>query len=330
MSKTLYLHCGLPKTGTTFIQKDLFPVLPEATITTMVKPENRIFKHSNPWVGILEEAFNKSPYVWNDLGECIFNELFGEGEHCQSMNTLISEESVCLSQQPLQFEEHVKQFRYLARRWGFDGLRLLVSVRRQADVFASRYAQDSARRSGASQSDFERWLEGLITMDTTYLRNNYHGRGISRNYNLLWDAMASAVGEENVLMIPYELMKNDLSEFFGSWLSFMDIGETKNSILKKVKKVDIKKRNKRSTCKNTWQIRERANMGLATLNLRPSRLFQYIGLPTKVSLRWPDLDRENEIRLTSELRRRVMSFYEKSNENLDKKIDFDLEKHNYY
>lgn len=64
--------------------------------------------------------------------------------------------------------------------------------------------------------------------------------------------------------------------------------------------------------------------------MRPTRVFQAFGLPTKVPLRWPDLNRGDEIHLTPELRDEVMSFYEPSNRALAEAIGIDLGQYGYY
>ena len=328
MQSTLYLHCGLPKTGTTFLRGEVVSHLP---VDTLIKPKSDLFNNKRNWVGVLEEAFNKSPVIWDDLGEKIFGDLLDGTLEKGREDVLISEEHVCQSQEPVQFRGHLSRFRRLTRQWGFDNLRLLVSIRRQADVFASRYAQGSGRHLGASQSDFEQRVRSYISMTQTYQQYNYHGHGVTRNYEHLWKAMVEAVGAENILMLPYEMMKEDLSSFMEAWLSFINIDMDAAMLVDKAKEGEkIRKRNVRSSSENRWALRPRSREGAQILNMRPTRLFQALGLPTKVPLRWPDFNRDDEIHLTPELRAEVMNFYESSNRATAEAIGIDLGQYGYY
>ena len=67
-----------------------------------------------------------------------------------------------------------------------------------------------------------------------------------------------------------------------------------------------------------------------TVRLRPGRLFNALGLPMRVALRWPDLAREGEIRLTPSLSREIMRKYEKSNRAFAAHIGMDLSPYGYY
>lgn len=328
MQSTLYLHCGLPKTGTTFLRDEMMSHLP---VDTLIKPKSDLFNNKRGWVGVLEEAFNKSPLVWDELGENIFDDLLGSAVEKRCEDVLISEEHVCQSQEPVQFRGHLDQFRQLAQKWGFDSLCLLVSIRRQADVFASRYAQGSARRLGASQADFEERVRGYISKTQTYQQPNYHGHGITRNYEHLWRAMVETVGVENILMLPYEMMKEDLSSFMGEWLSFMNIDMSATALVGEAREGEkLKKRNVRSSSADRWSLRPRSREGARVVNARPTRLFKALGLPTKIPLRWPDLNRDDEIHLTPKLREEVMSLYESSNRATAEAIGIDLGQYGYY
>lgn len=92
----------------------------------------------------------------------------------------------------------------------------------------------------------------------------------------------------------------------------------------------VKKRNVRSSSEYKWTLRPRSLEGAMILNLRPTRLFQAFGLPTKVPFRWPDLNREDEIHLSPKLRKEVMSVYETSNRATAKAIDINIGHYGYY
>ena len=202
-------------------------------------------------------------------------------------------------------------------------MRFLCSVRQQATRMASSYAQVSDRRTGASQQDFEEYMRRRV--------NDYYRQGIKSDYELLRQLLIGAVGEEHVLLLPYELMKTDLPAFLSRYFHFMERSDEGTSIIKKIGgSRKVQERNVRSTAEKTWRLRERTVRGVPMLRLRPGRLFASLGLPTEVPLRWPDLKREHEIRLTPALEQDVMQMYEESNHALAQGIGMDLSRYGYY
>jgi len=320
---TLYFHIGLSKTGSTFLQKEVFPLV--ESLQYFKKPIVELLDAERPWKGSLTRFFQRSPIIWRDLGETLFYELLGpRPAHRQKVDVLISDENACSYRDPSLVAAHLTAFRDLAIQWGFDRVRVIGSVRQQAFRLASSYAQTSDRRVGASQEDFEANLRETIGAD-------YYNRGVTLEYDQLWQALAGVVRKDNILLLPYELMKQDFGAFMERWFAFLERGEEGRQLLKQLKKrVGIQLHNVRSASARTWALRQRTIQGAQTLRLRPERLLGRLGLPTRIPLRWPDFDRGDRITVTPRLQWEVMQTYEQSNRALAAQIDMDLRHYGYY
>jgi len=293
------------------------------------KPKSDLLPGPYPWTGILAVFFGKSPVIWEDLGYTLFGKLFGcvGDEPPSDRDVLISDENAGSWVDPFVLKSHLITFQRLTRKWNFGRVRVLISVRNQAEKFASSYAQISDRRVGASQADFEQRVDSLIGTRSAYYRT---GSGSAFDYEQLLRALRDAVGAQNVLLLPYELMRNDMEAFLSEWFAFLGLPNEGKSVIQAVKSVSGSKQNVRSTSDNTWRIRERTERDVPFIWLRPGRVFSALGLPNKLLLRWPDFKRESEIRLTEELRNKIMDRYRESNRALERAIGMDLSQYGYY
>ena len=327
MSKksTLYFHIGLAKTGSTYLQQNIFPNI--KSIQFINKPELGILTSDNSWDGTFCRFFKRSPTVWEDLGDHLFEKVFGPpGEAVRrSPTVLLSDENACTGCLPDLLYQHLVMMTELSRRWGFSKLRLLGSVRHQATFLASAYAQTSDRLRGASQADFEDSVRSLISVDA-----GYHLQGVAYDYNRLYDSCARAVGEENVIFLPFELMKEDRCQFLKAWLKFMGCEDKAGAASKVACNGGSMPKNVRSHASNAWKLRPLTDRNYRVIELPVQRIWDKLGLPKKVVFRTPDLKRENEIYLTPEVYDAIVARYAESNRQLSEQIGFDLKKYGYY
>ena len=124
-------------------------------------------------------------------------------------------------QAPYFLTAHLEALAEQAVDWGFEDLRILLIVRRQGEWIASKCAQRSDRILHASHSHFEERIEYYID-----LACGFYADGIVLDYALLRDLLAQAIGDENVLMLPYELFKHSPLRFLQHVTDFVSPSET--------------------------------------------------------------------------------------------------------
>lgn len=322
MSRTLYFHIGLSKTGSTFLRKTVFPQI--EGLDVYVKPMADVIGKTNPYDGTFRAFFEASPQVWTDRGSVLFGEVFGprSEQRNRTRDVLVTDENVGHFMEPVAAREHVQRFVDVANRWHFDEVRVLVSVRNQATMFASDYAQMSDQRPDASQEHFEAYVRKRIDPS-----RYYYAYGVRFDYHLLYQSLTDVLGEENVLMRPYEEMKEDQDAFLERWFSFLRITEEGATIRTELARSQPERRNVRSTSEDTWTL---ASLRAWNVDLPAPSLLQSVGAPTTLPLGRLDWRRPREIRLTDQLRREVREVYGESNRALADAIGTDLSPFRYY
>lgn len=91
---------------------------------------------------------------------------------------------------------------------------------------------------------------------------DYYQSGIKLEYDLLWQALVDVVGEENTLLLPYELMNESLTDFLRRYFSFLERPEEGSQIIEEVEtNSDPATRNVRSNGEDTWAPQDRNHAG---------------------------------------------------------------------
>jgi hypothetical protein len=308
MDRTLILHIGHSKTGSTTLQKLVFPQLTRFYYS---------YKDHTPASTQIESAFMRSPEIWRRCGASIFDQLRAEMRHnAGAASALISAESISAHKiftmpegtpndhrrDPFLLAAHLKQFQAAAERAGFDRLKVLMGIRRQDQYLASRYVTNGwlAARPPL-QKDFERESLEIIDPDKRYFID-----GIWLDYKTTHDLIAGVIGEKNLLVLPVEQLGNEPSQYFSTLSGFL--GEP-------LKGLNLERRNVRSIAPDVWKIEKTATRKAA----RKRRL----GIVRAL------LARGAEIRLSSELKEKILSVYRDSNQNLASMLNLDLSRYGY-
>lgn len=287
--------------------------------------------------------------VWQGVGESAFRDLCGENQ--SERDLLISDEGVyggVVSPQPWMPEtgwkhgeyielkrqvsvqsdlcsltSHLESLQSHSSKFGYRKVKVLVTTRRQDTKLASGYAQASNRVRGASQESFEKWARYLTGDPLGYSAAG----GAKLDYFEWWRGISGVVGEENMFVLPFELLKRDSREFLWEWLEYVDVPEKEQILESVLDEEDEERQNSRATSRFTWGLSDPIRKGA----LPAGRVLTALGLPFRFPLRWPDFSREEEIRLSDELSDEILSAYEKSNRSLDESLPhLDLERYGYY
>lgn len=340
VGSTFYLHIGPPKTATTFLQEEVLSKV--QSVDHAVKPEVR----AGAEIVRFGNLFLRSPQVWKEVGPDLFENL-----HSGETNDLLIK--VCLASPnpwvPAWIGEAVQQYGPVVRVYrqtsglpipsfvsihleelskvasdcGFSETKVLLTVRRQDTKLASSYAQLSNRVRGASQKHFEDWVRHLVRESSGY----YMAGGVKLDYLLWWEKVVDAVGQEQVLVLPFELLRENPTAFLSQWLAFLDVPEP-DRVIQEVTRSEGQMRNARSKASYRWAIRDPMQLG-PDLGLRA--IVQALGISTNYSLQWLDFFRDDEIVLVPEFRDEILDAYRVSNRELDTSLPhLDLERYGYY
>lgn len=340
MLNSFYLHVGPPKTASTFLQGAVLPKI--ENIRCHVKPTVTFGESEMKF----RDLFLFSPDLWRTSMEEPFT--FLGDDISKEQDVLVSDEGIYRRpasprprldvrqkiygpivrtnpkaggrQDHISFRSHLDAFREGVQQQGFSQTKVLLTVRRQDEMLASLYAQLSRFVRGASQGNFERWARHLTGDRAGF----YLGGGQKLNYYLWWKSIVEVLGETNVLLLPFELLRESTSRFLKRWLEFLG-AERAVPIANTLS--DTKAKNRRSASDVKWDV----SPPIRKLNLHPSRILKAFGLPTSLPARWPDFQRGEEIHLTRELSEEILGVYEKGNRRLDNQgLGLNLENYGYY
>lgn len=309
MKSNLFLHLGIHKTGSTFLQKELFPKL--KNICFWDRPNIKILDGEEKTS--LYQFMIGSPVVWKDCGELLWDSL----TKGNSVNTdiLVSDEHSLESNDPYRIGQHLHEIKQMIAPT--HNLHVLIVIRRQDTWFSSAYSQISNRFKEASQNHFEKWLQDCIDLKKPSINN----AGFRLRYFTLIQKIQDAVGRDSVTVLPYELLKSNPS-FFVEQCCMAVNREAPDSLT-------FKAINMRSISAEKWILRRWS--GKRYFHLRPGRVFQDVFGRSKIPIpHISDLKREKEIILTKELSNLILERYRSENKKLDQDLNLGLKEFGYY
>lgn len=309
--RILYLHIGIPKTATTWLQSRVFSQLDH--IKYLDCPRSELFKATNKEeisTRFLGEVFQKSSRIWSEYGDIIFEDLVGDRhkwlEHNKDL--LISEEGIGRSgSRPALLAAHLRELKLKASGWGFHHFKIIYIIRRQDHWLASHYAQMSDRISKPEQTDFERLIREIASP-----RESRFGFGMLLDHNVLYDHLVDVVGKDSLLILPYEMLEESPEGFLNLLLQKLN---TPSNKIKEIYEMESEsKANVRSGQEQlTWRLRRKIS------RLRRLPLVRWIINNKKAKT----------IRLTSEISQKINDTYSEGNQALAEKTNLDLCRYGY-
>lgn len=311
--RTLFIHIGLPKTGSTWLQQWLFPPLDHLFVQTV--PRSRLFKtpeDAEQQHRVFACVLRRSAAIWRTEGNAIFRALLGEGAAASSTgaDTLLSDEAIGrAASRPEALTAHLLALHEVATAWGFHRLKILALVRRQDTWLASHYAQVSDRKLGAGQTDFERFVA-----KTTDTERERYGFGMLLDYAALHDALCDVTGPDDVSMLPFEWFREAPSSALEHVLRWLETPA--NAVPRVLASALPKQANVRSQAGDnglSWQLRP------PSMHIRGARRRLW---PSQA---WP----RRAKRLTPCLSQRVLSIYATVNTAFAEKTSLNLAAYGY-
>lgn len=296
MQRTLFLHIGLPKTASTFLQQGVFRNL--AHLRTAIMPKDRLFARPEN-DRLLSSVFKRSDTIWLRQGNEILDGLFGADWRSDQRDLLLSDEAIgrTASRHGL-LGAHLNAMRDELREQGVTRMRIACFIRRQDQWLASHYAQISDRRPKAGQADFERMVTELA--DPWDERFTF---GALLDHAATYRTLTAAVGAGEVTMMPMEWLIADrpaLGRGLSEWLE-REPGELQIA------------------SDETANVRK---SGALSWHLRPGSRVQKIY--------WAARRRPSSIVLTPELSRSILKVYADSNGELVRSTGLDLDSMGYF
>ncbi|MDP6428543.1 MAG: hypothetical protein QF393_11050 [Rhodospirillales bacterium] len=209
-SKQIYLHVGLPKTATTFLQHDCFPLLDGVHTASLEEESDReltlFFQdlaYANPSFYALEEkrAELAALIERTDREKILISceELFGWFHLNFANNFFIA--------------ETLKQL--------IPGAKLMIVIRAQADWLESAYKQTLRQNSSETINRFLRFKDGRFETRRLFPgRPQINVREL--NYHTYISHYARLFGADNIMILPFELVNGNQDEFMRRTAQFMD------------------------------------------------------------------------------------------------------------
>jgi hypothetical protein len=237
----LTLHIGLPKTGTTFLQYQIFkrqgklPYIHDPLDTSQDAIEHQLKLYFRCRSTTLDRLDESVPRVL-PRGEVLVSN--------ENISMKASEVWQAGGPTPSSFAERLRR---LSSTVG--GVRVLLGIRRQDQWLGSRYAESAKNFPEFGQGDFETRMAEIS-------ESPLQGALQWLEYAAAYERLAEAIGQDNVMVIPSEELLTDpesilhgLEEFLGH-RGLVEAYRT-------AKAATGLRRNVLSTGRNTWQLRTR-------------------------------------------------------------------------
>ncbi|WP_292294451.1 hypothetical protein [Marivita sp.] len=309
VGRTLYLHIGIPKTASSWLQSMVFSRL--SHLHYVDSPHTSLFRGAEDIEDgqyLMASVFKRSSHVWDGEGDAVFGEMFGDKRSWKEAgrDALISDERIGRQgSRSALLCAHLEGLREKAIQWGFNSIKVILLTRRQDEWLASHYAQMSDRNPRAGQENFERLLSDVISPQFSR-----YAFGSLLDFGSLYQNLASVMGSENIMVWPYEQVKEDALGFLRSLLPVLNTPAADAQATYEA--ASGSKANVRSAGQ-TWTLRPNGNR----LSRLRSRFSSRKASPATINL-------------TNDLSQRVLQAYAAQNHRFSEATGVDLRKYGYF
>ncbi len=327
--KDLILHIGLTKTASTFLQLKVFGgkmytldrSRGEIIESDEEKKFHNFFRSYPPSVWRTKHAKEYLDFHSEENNILISNESLYEGTLSVFPNNVKGERSIA---EPYLIADRLREISNSC--WDKGDVKVFFFFRRQAEWISSFYSHICYRINNPSQGDFENRVYRI-------LNNPYETGASALCYDILIEELQKALGESNVLALPYEALSADQTWVaIRNFTGFESLG----------KNVDFTNRHvnvKRLSEGGKWRAADRAQA--STSSYLAEKAKKYLGdnykrmkvlrkLSNLLKNVEKKLTKNIQIQMTSDLKRNIMYIFEESNKRTSSRVGVDLEQYGYY
>ena len=317
----IIFHIGYEKTATTYLQQQIFPQV-HALGNAFGVPGNHKLRKK------MRSMAHQSPGIWEtDAGKSLGNEI---AEISDRNPVLYSQEQLLRppiyapiynihrhTGVPIKYKfsiaEHLEAFARYA--WGNRGaVRVLVTIRNQAEWLASSYVQKS-KRFQASQLDFEQHVRAMLK------RDDYKGWRYL-DYYLLYEELCAALEPGKVTFLAYEDMHT--SHY---WQVLNNLLDTDFEMPQNTAEEHANVRRKND---KEWQLQQRELRLYAKLPKRLFNLSERVKTYEGRIMRALTNQHKTTIQIPDDLRAEIMDVFANSNRAIADVMNRDLSAYGYY
>ncbi|MBE0434447.1 MAG: sulfotransferase domain-containing protein [Methylomicrobium sp.] len=323
--KTIFIHVGYPKTGTTTLQNHFFPKIEDIQ-----------------YLGKFYDKENKFVFEDELIAKIIFNNEVGSqvsgvfDDRAIKSKAILSEEAFlfdCLRISRVNGKDYLPSCNNIAMalRRVFDenryDVKILISIRKQDDMIASLYAQSYTHY----YSKYNKTDTFLKFIDLFLQGKGNHAFKKALDYNDVVSQYKKIFGDRNIHVFVFEQLQNNPNEFYNNLCDFL--GVDGNRLQKEL--ID-KQENIRSTSHGYKKIRKMTLLDKLYFFKEKYLPIAKIKL-TKRQKEWlrsivlsKNYQISKSISMDSEQRKAILGIYEDANKKLSQSFKLSLGKYGYY
>ncbi|MCF6237384.1 MAG: sulfotransferase domain-containing protein [Candidatus Marinimicrobia bacterium] len=326
MNRRLFLHIGYPKTGTTTLQQYLFPYHSDLIdISSAVKSLNFIkeLHHCREQTFLRNLLINK--------------QRFTEQLDIQAGIHILSEESLLSYSMFFQNDPSpqvytsdpastARKLQYLFLKSGlFDEVKIVITIRRQADLLKSMYAQlyNNTFKHYPQTKNFSKYVNYVLDKDPDgFMLDTLYFQDITELY-------IDQFGEGHVKVLVFEQLRTDPNRFIQTLAEFLGIDVTQAIDL-----LENKKTNAKSSSQG-YRSDTRSLMDQLTIYKQ-----RFLGDRSWNISNWSVIDRLravevpgkilHDISLSARDENRLADLFQSSNRSLSEKHQLNLKEYGYF